>query len=381
MLLVVCLFTLGGYLMSRSKSSSTVFIEKVLIDNPNIRYNDVVGMEEYVKGGHSFDNAYFNAIKCRIKKVQSYVSTGSVSAPSHVISSAPVDGNDSEYKYDSDTQDLIPAVDPHYVINEDAATFFELVKNMSNNKNVNVRLVGPAGCGKTSLAMQYAARHGLPCFVQNCANVREPRDWFGYRKLDENKNLAWHESLFVKMIETPNAVIVLDETNRCPMHTLNTLYPLLDHRRNTWLEEAGRTLQVAEGVTFWAAMNEGNQFTGTTQLDEAFSDRTGLVMECKFLSSDDEAKVLHNRTGLTKDSSLRLVEIAEQVRKKAQLDTGDSFSKVISTRMLEEAASAFVVGGPKTMHYTLLNHFSAAGGASSERQNLLKLLVGKFGTL
>ena len=84
--------------MSRSKSSSTVFIEKVLRDNPNIRYNDVVAMEEYVKDGHSFDNAYFNAIKCRIKKVQAYVSTGSVSAPSHVISSAPVCGTDSEYK-------------------------------------------------------------------------------------------------------------------------------------------------------------------------------------------------------------------------------------------------------------------------------------------
>jgi nitric oxide reductase NorQ protein len=252
---------------------------------------------------------------------------------------------------------------------------------MSDSKNVNVRLVGPAGCGKTSFASQYAAKYNLPIMVVNCANVREPRDWFGYRKLDQDKNLVWHESLFVRMLETPNAVIVLDETNRCPMHTLNTLYPLLDHRRASYLEEANRTLTVAEGVTFWAAMNEGNQFTGTTQLDEAFADRTGLVHECKFLSLEDETLVLHNRTGLDKANSLKLVEIADQVRKKALMDSGDSFSKPISTRMLEEAAAAFVIGGPNTMVYTLLNHFSSSGGTTSERHNLKTLLTGKFGQL
>jgi hypothetical protein len=91
--------------------------------------------------------------------------------------------------------------------------------------------------------------------------------------------------------------------------------------------------------------------------------------------------VLHNRTGLDKANSLKLVEIADQVRKKALMDSGDSFSKPISTRMLEEAAAAFVIGGPKTMVYTLLNHFSSSGGTTSERHNLKTLLTGKFGQL
>ena len=362
--------------MSRRKSEATLFVESVLKANPNARFNEVFSMPEYASNGFSFDAAYFNAIKCRFKKTsdgsESSVSTATISAPS---------AHELDYKYDSDTNEMIPSIDPHYVIGDDGVSFFDLINKMSHVKNVNIRLVGPAGCGKTSLAVQYAAKFNLPCHLVNCANVREPRDWFGYRKLDSDKNLVWHESLFVKMLETPYSVIVLDETNRCPMHTLNTLYPLLDHRRASYLEEAGRTLQVAEGVTFWCAMNEGNQFTGTSVLDEAFADRTGIVHECKFLPTAEEAKVLHNRTGLALDNCVRLVEVADQVRKKANLDGVDSFSKPISTRMLEETAAAFVVGGAKTMHFTLLNHFSQSGGKSSERQNLLQLLVGKFGSI
>jgi hypothetical protein len=39
------------------------------------------------------------------------------------------------------------------------------------------------------------------------------------------------------------------------------------------------------------------------------------------------------------------------------------------------------MGGPKTLSYTLLNHYSNAGGAASERESLRKLLVGKFGSI
>ncbi len=367
--------------MARTKSASTVWLETVLASNPDLRFAEAVAHPDYASNGFNFDAAYFNAIKCRFKKTSNGAGVGTGGSVAVVSPSQTSVTDRQNYDYDSDTAEMIPSVDPHYVLTGENISFFELVHKMSDSKNVNVRLVGPAGCGKTSFASQYAAKYNLPLMVVNCANVREPRDWFGYRKLDQDKNLVWHESLFVKMLETPNAVIVLDETNRCPMHTLNTLYPLLDHRRSSYLEEANRTLTVAEGVTFWAAMNEGNQFTGTTQLDEAFADRTGLVHECKFLSLEDETLVLHNRTGLDKVNSLKLVEVADQVRKKALMDSGDSFSKPISTRMLEEAAAAFVIGGPKTMVYTLLNHFSASGGTTSERHNLKTLLTGKFGQL
>jgi predicted ATPase len=43
----------------------------------------------------------------------------------------------------------------------------------------NVNLIGPHGCGKTELAIQFAAaRHGRPLLIMDCANLREARDWF-----------------------------------------------------------------------------------------------------------------------------------------------------------------------------------------------------------
>jgi MoxR-like ATPase len=156
---------------------------------------------------------------------------------------------------------------------------------------------------------------------------------------------------------------------------------LLDHRRSTYLEEAGKNISCAEGVTFWAPINEGSQFTGTIALDEAISDRFGLVMECKFLPSIEEKLVLHKKTGLEESVCEKLVDIANQVRIKSQMDSVDSYSKPISTRMLENAARAFKKQGVKSLQFTLLNHFSSAGGAASERNNLRTLLVGKFGLL
>ena len=371
--------------MSRIKTEATVWIENLLSSQPEIRFNSVVTHPEYQANGFRFDNTYFNAVKARFKKTNNY-SSSFASAVSNIASrlatneTAVVSGGE-EYKYDSETMDMIPNADPYYVLCEENVKFYDMVNKMSRIRNVNIRMSGPAGCGKTSLAAQYAAKHGLPMFLVNCGNVREPRDWFGYRDLDKDKNLIWHESLFVKMIETPNAVIILDETNRCPASTLNTLYPILDNRRQTYLEEAGRNLTVAEGVTFWCCHNDGNQFTGTTQMDEAFSDRTSLVNECKFLSIPDESNMLHSRTGLSQDICLKLAEVADQVRKKSLMDISESFSKPISTRMLEEAAFAFAVAGPETMKYTLLQHFSSAGGQASERANLQKLLTGKFGQI
>jgi MoxR-like ATPase len=163
---------------------------------------------------------------------------------------------------------------------------------------------------------------------------------------------------------------------------LNSLLGLLDHQRKVYLEEAGRMINLAEGVSFWGAMNEGSTFTGTLPMDKALKDRFRLVVECAFLDAATEVDVLNAKTGLDTDNCRRLVEVANQVRLKAMSDNLDSFSDAISTRMLESAAQGLVLGGTKTLNYTLLNHYSAGGPTGqSERDNLRKLLVGKFGSI
>ena len=288
---------------------------------------------------------------------------------------------------DGDSDDLrsffqIPSIDDTHVINEDTKMLFEAVHKASLKVPQNVRLNGPAGCGKTTTAMEFAARYKRPMLVMDCPNVREPRDWFGYKTIDSKTGqIVWHKSLFSRMVQTKGAVIVLDEINRLSPMICNTLLPLLDSRRSTYLEEAGSKIVVGHNVVFFATTNEGREFTGTTSLDLAHSDRFGSLIEVNYLPSEEETSLLVKRTDIKREDATRLVHVATQVRRKYLAESADSYSKSISTRMLLNAAEKIVLGGHKTMRYTLLTHFNGDGGETSERGQLLKLLQGKFGAL
>lgn len=388
--------------MGRVKSPEAVVIEQCLATHGGhmsfYGFKSLPEVQQAVRSGLQFDPGFYAAVKSRWNKAKA---VGSVAVASPVAASvvAPSVKKKSAAQrvlqsfsgfswevvhdtYDSQVEEMIPEVDEHFVVTEENKDIVMLAQQHSKVKNCNVRLVGPAGCGKTSFAINYAANRRVPVLVMDCANVREPRDWFGYRTFDPvSKELVWHESLFVKMCETPNAVIVLDELNRVSPMVTNTLIPILDHRAKTYLEEAGRTIKLAAGVTFWAAVNEGNQFTGTIALDAAMKNRFSYVVECNFLDAATETSVLHAKTGLTVENCRKLVEVANQVRLKSASEAVDAFSEPISTRMLEAAAQGMVMGGTKSLKYTLLNHYSAAGGQTSERANLQKLLVGKFGSI
>ena len=379
--------------MARRKSAETCLIESVLSkQGGNLSWGKFILTDEYRQALtdctiEPIGSMAFAAVKSRFNR------SGGVAVEEEVAPVAPVVRKTLQkvggfgwevvdHNYSSEISEMIPEIDENFVVPDANKDVVSLVQEHSKVSNCNVRLVGPAGCGKTSFATNYAARRRCPVLVMDCANVREPRDWFGYRTFDpSSKEIVWHESMFVKMVETPHAVIVLDELNRVSPMVTNTLIPLLDHRAKTYLEEAGRTIKLAEGVTFWAAVNEGNQFTGTVSMDAAMKNRFSYVVECNFLDATTETSVLHKKTGLDLANCTRLVEVANQVRLKAMSEATDSFSEPISTRMLEAAARGMVMGGAKTLRYTVLNHFSGDGGQQSERENLRKLLVGKFGSI
>jgi len=276
----------------------------------------------------------------------------------------------------------IPKMDSSHILNDEMTSLFDAVHKSSLKAPQNIRLNGPAGCGKTTTAMEFAARFKRPLLVMDCPNVREPRDWFGYKTIDNKTgSIVWHKSLFSRFVQTKGAVVVLDEVNRLSPMICNTLLPLLDGRRATYLEEAGSKIVVGQGVVFFATTNEGREFTGTTSLDLAQSDRFGTLIEVSYLKQEDEINLLISRTGISRDDATKLVSVANTVRRKAVSDSSDAFSRGISTRILLNASEKLVYGGHKTMRYTLLTHFNGDGGETSERGQLLKLLQGKFGAL
>jgi len=270
-----------------------------------------------------------------------------------------------------------PAVNSTYYINDDVSNLFSYVEKQRKNKTQKVLLKGPHGAGKTEMAMHYAAVNNLPMLIMDCANLREPRDWFGYKTIEKSK-IVWHESQFDKAISDGNIVILLDEINRVHPSILNTLLPLLDARGFTYLEEKGSNIIVGNGVVFFATMNEGAVYTGTTSIDVALKDRFPRVIEVKYLETDKEIELLVKRTGIDEEDAKNLVHIGNQIREKSS-GISSSFSHTMSTRQLIAAAEDFVDGGVDSLTFTITNLFSPEGGTSSERASVLQLIQGKFG--
>lgn len=272
---------------------------------------------------------------------------------------------------------FVPEVNDTYYITPEIISLFERLSKLSKNATQKVMLRGPHGAGKTEMAIQFAARHKKPMIIMDCANLKEPRDWFGYKTI-ENGNVVWHESQFDKVVTAGDHVILLDEINRVHPSVLNTLLPLLDGRGFTYLEEKGDVIRIGPNTVFFATMNEGAAYTGTTTTDVAMKDRWSRIVEVSYLPKDKEVEVLTARTGVSEENATSLVEIANQIRKKST-GIGSQFSDGFSTRQLIACAEDFVIDGVDSLTFTMTNLFSADGGTNSERAAVLQLIQGKFG--
>ncbi len=286
---------------------------------------------------------------------------------------------EGEKEKDEEHGVFYPKADTTYIINKQIENLFSILETSSKKCPQNVNLIGPHGCGKTELAIQFAARHGRPLLIMDCANLREARDWFGYKSAREG-TVFWHESQFVRAVQSGGHVILLDEINRANPNLLNTLMPILDARRFTYLEEKGDKIVVGPGTVFFASMNEGAGYTGTSALDRAIRDRFPRAVELTYLGETDEVKLLVNRTGVSKDIAGRLVQMANKIRQDSTGLTA-TLTESLSTRQLLAAAHDFVLGGVDTLQFTITNHFSPEGDDESERVKVQSIIQGKFGDL
>lgn len=237
-----------------------------------------------------------------------------------------------------------------------------------STKPENLRLIGPAGCGKTSAGQWLAQETGKSLLIMDCSIIREPRDWFGFRTVKDGA-IKWQDTNFVRMVTAGNCVIVLDELNRAPSAVLNGLMPLLDHRRSTWVEERGAPVTCGPNITFVATTNVGSRYIGASPVDLALADRFSRVIEVSYLDVTDETDLLCRRIpSLPRNSAEALTVIASTTRAKT------SGYEPISTRELLAAASDLALYGEHSLRYTLLSKIAD----HSKRASLATLLTGKF---
>ena len=299
----------------------------------------------------------------------------SYNAPQHTNEVEVPDGHEDVVNFISDSYKLKPK---GLVMN--SLKWKYLIRSAVRGKNI--MMTGPAGCGKTLAAKSLINGLDRPNFYFNLGATQDPRaTLIGNVHFEKSKGTYFSESLFVKAIQTPNAIILMDELTRAHPDAWNILMTVLDQgQRYLRLDEADgqATIKVAEGVCFVATANIGNEYTATRQLDKALMDRF-VTIEMDTLTDEQEHGLL---TYLypTVDSDMlgNVAKIAFMTRSESLTDN-PRIGSGVSTRTSVEIAGLLFDGFSleESADITIYPQYDADGGVDSER-TFVKQIVQKF---
>ena len=246
----------------------------------------------------------------------------------------------------------------------------------------NIMMTGPSGCGKTMAAKALVNALDRPDFYFNLGATQDPRaTLIGNTHFDKQKGTYFSESSFVQAIKTPNAVILLDELSRAHPDAWNILMTVLDQgQRYLRLDEADGSpiVNVAEGVTFIATANIGNEYTSTRVMDRAILDRF-VTIEMDVLDDVKEFGLLKFMFPEVNEDDLKAIsEISHHTRTQSRSENG-KLTAMVSTRASVEMAGllydGFTLG--EAAEISIYPFFSQDGGVDSER-TYIKQLVQKY---
>ena len=254
----------------------------------------------------------------------------------------------------------------------------------STLRGKNILMTGPSGCGKTLAAQTVAgALGGRQFFYFNIGATQDPRSTLiGNTHYSKDRGTFVAEALFVKAIQTPNSIILLDELTRGHSDAWNILMTVLDeNQRYLRIDEMPETptIKVAKGVTFIATANIGAEYTATRVLDRAMLDRFASIVEMEPLGRTDEVTLLQMTYP---DVEVNLLESIAEIADHTRLQVKSEDPKVttsISSRVTVEMAGLLNDGFTlaEAAEACVYPFFSNAGGNDSER-TYMKQLVQKY---
>jgi cobaltochelatase CobS len=226
---------------------------------------------------------------------------------------------------------LSEPIDPEYVWTAELAA----VLSVADRLGQNVLLYGPAGTGKTTAAMQYAARTGRPFMRVAFDRTTEPADLKGGRYPSENGGVEWHDGNLTRAFRVPGMVLLLDEPTLLRSGSLAVLQTALDTRR--LVLDTGEVVIAAPDLLVIAADNTdmtgdaSGRYIDTAPVNLAFGDRFAWRVAVNYLPEAKEIDAVSSQTGLHREATKIMVSYATMTRNEAN---GGTLTAPMTTRRL-----------------------------------------------
>ena len=251
----------------------------------------------------------------------------------------------------------------------------------------NILIVGPTGCAKTMAARCVSTSLKRPISIFNLGSTQDARaTLIGNTTYKKESGTVFHKSPFVKAITTPNTLILLDELSRASHDAHNILMPVIDPTQRSLRldeDEDGAVIKVAEGVTFVATANIGNEYTATKVLDKAMARRFPVKLEMFPLSQEELGKLIFilypDMDMFQRELMGTLIQIYDDLISQCKLEDAKITTYIPPANMVEIAE--LVIDGfslEEIAECAIYTEYPEDGGVESERTFVKSIVQAKL---
>jgi len=256
-------------------------------------------------------------------------------------------------------QKFVPAHDANYHVDGELAEQLALGIEQGDN----VMMIGPTGCGKTTLAQEIATLITQPVRRANLHGDVRSSDFVGEKVVEIDPAtgesvIVWKDGILPEAMRN-GYWLLLDEVDAAPPQILFVLQAVLDSGKLILTANHGEVVDPDPNFRIITTANttgrgdDSGLYAGTNILNEAFLDRFGTVIKHSYMPEKVEAKVIERKTGVDANTAAKMVEVAVFVRN--GFDNEECYCTLSTRKLIGWGRKVAAIGIHKAAQVAVLN--------------------------